>query len=208
MPPERQSARRRQGPTHQRRSVRLTGYDYSQAGAYFLTICTHRRGCVVAEVVEAQIRLNACGAIVEACWEQIPRHFRHVELDAFVVMPNHLHGVIVFLERSAAEPDVRLRARHAVPLRGRGEVVGGQVERFGAPVRSSLATIIRSFKAAVTRRINAARQTTGRPFWQRNYYEHIIRNEHDLEDIREYIEQNPGRWEEDENNPRNIPRGS
>lgn len=201
MPSERQPAGPHEPRAPQRRSVRLAGYDYSQAGAYFVTICTQGRECVLGEVAEAEMRLNAWGEIVEACWEEIPRHLRHADLDAFAVMPNHLHGVIVLLERDAVAPRPQLRARHAVPLRGRAEVGGQRLEQFGAPVAGSLATVIRSFKSAVTRQVRSLRGAVGRPLWQRNYYEHIIRNEQDLEEIREYIAQNPGRWEEDENNP-------
>jgi len=116
----------------------------------------------------------------------IPRHFPHVELDAFVIMPNHIHGIIVI----TSDPDVG--ARHAVPLR-----MAPHAEQFGKPVPGSLSTIVRSFKSAATKRINVWRGTPGAPVWQRNYYEHILRDEASWERVREYIAHNPLRWTED-----------
>jgi REP element-mobilizing transposase RayT len=180
---------------HHRRSIRLKGYDYSQPGAYFITICTQDRACLFGEVVDGEIRLNEYGHIAWRCWAEIPLHFPHAELDAFVVMPNHVHGIVILTV--GARHDV-VGARHAVPLQNG---VFGKMEQFGKPVPGSIPTIVRSFKSASTRHINALRGTPGAPVWQRNYYEHIVRNEESLNRIREYIVTNPMRWALDHENP-------
>jgi len=188
---------------HHRRSIRLKGYDYAQAGAYFVTICTRERACLFGEVVDGEMRLNDAGRMVERCWLDIPRHFPHVELDAFVIMPNHIHGIIVI----TSDPDVGARhvearhvgARHAVPLQ-----MAPHAEQFGKPVPGSLPTIVRSFKSAATKRINIWRGTPGASVWQRNYYEHILRDEASWERVREYIANNPLQWAVDRENPHRI----
>ena len=167
-----------------RRSIRLLGYDYSQAGAYFVTVCAHDRMCLFGEIADGKMRLNEAGRIVQQCWNQIPEHFPHVELGEFIVMPNHVHGIVVIAET----PNVG--ARHAVPL----------PEKFCKPVPGSIPTIVRSFKSAVTKRINEMRGTPGVPVWQRNYYEHVIRNDESLHCIREYIINNPLQWDMDREN--------
>ncbi len=172
---------------HHRRSIRLKGYDYTHVGAYFVTLCTQNHECLFGEVVDGEMQLNAYGRIVQACWDEIPIHFPNVELDAFVIMPNHIHGIIVLAER----PNI-VGARHAVPLRN--------VERFGDPIQGSMPTIIRSFKSAATKRINEMRSAPGTPVWQRNYYEHIIRDEETLNLIRQYIVDNPLNWALDREN--------
>ena len=89
---------------HHRRSIRLKGYDYSQAGAYFVTICTKDRGCLFGEIIDGEMVLNPFGEVVQACWDDLPRHYPHVELDAFVIMPNHLHGIIIIRRGEAFVP--------------------------------------------------------------------------------------------------------
>ncbi len=182
---------------HHRRSIRLKGYDYAQAGAYFVTLCTQGRACLFGEAVDGEMRLNARGEIVRQCWADMPIHFPRVALDAFVIMPNHVHGIIVLAD------DALVGARHAVPLPNAVPVPSHreQMERFGQPVAGSIPTIIRSFRSAVTYRLNALRGTPGTPVWQRNYYEHIIRNERAMIAIREYILNNPIQWAVDRENP-------
>jgi putative transposase len=172
---------------HHRRSLRLKDFDYAQHGVYFITICTHRRQCLLGSAINGAVRLNRHGEIADMCWRAIPRHFPHVGLDEFVIMPNHIHGIIT------------VGARHAVPLRSR-------IERFRKPVGGSIPTIVRSFKSAVTKRINEYHSTPGLPVWQRNYYEHVIRNEDTLDRIREYILNNPVRWAFDPENPAAMDR--
>ncbi|MCL6444977.1 MAG: hypothetical protein K6T83_16245 [Alicyclobacillus sp.] len=136
---------------HNRRSIRLKGYDYSQPGAYFVTIVTQDRACLFGGVVDAEMRLNDAGCIAHQCWTDIPNHFPHVQLDAFIVMPNHVHGILV-IAHHAAPDDVG--ARHAVPQPPTASH-NPTVEQFGKPVHGSIPTIVRSFKSATTKRINA-----------------------------------------------------
>ena len=168
---------------HRRRSLRLKGYDYAQAGLYFVTICAHERECLFGEIADGEMVLNEYGQIVREEWLRSFDLRAEVERDEFVVMPNHFHGIMVL-------HDGRGTARRAPT-----------VERFGHPVSGSLPTVMRAFKSAVTRRINRIRTTPGTPVWQRNYYEHIIRNDDKLQRIREYITNNPAYWTMDIENP-------
>ena len=172
---------------HHRRSIRLKGYDYSQSGVYFVTICTQDRECLFGDIVDEEMRLNDAGHMVLDVWHKIPEHFPHADIDEFVVMPNHFHGIIVI------SPNSRGMACHAPTQR-----------RFAKPIAGSLSTIIGSLKSAITRQINLIRNTPGHPVWQRNYYEHIIRNEEEMNRIREYIMENSLKWAEDKDNPENI----
>ena len=174
-------------PTKQhRRSICLKHYDYTQVGAYFVTICTQSRECLFGDVVDGEMQVNAYGRIVKASWDAITIHFPLVALDAFVVMPNHIHSIIVLNDRPVG-------ARHAVPLRN--------IERYGNPIPGSIPTIIRSFKSVTTKRINEMRGTPAAFVWQRNYYEHIVRDEETLYLIRQYVADNPLNWTLDRENP-------
>jgi len=167
-----------------RRSIRLPEYDYSQPGAYFVTVCTQERGPLFGEVVDGAMRLNEAGRTAQACWEEIPTHFRGITVDAFVVMPNHIHGIVIITDR-----------------RGTACRAPTGMERFGEPVAGSLPTIMRSFKSAVTKRVNELRGTPGVRLWQRNFYERVIRGEEELKRARQYILDNPLRWHLDPENP-------
>jgi len=178
----------------ERRSTRLPTYDYSLAGAYFVTICAHNRTCIFADIADGEIRLNDLGRVVTECWNEIPRHFPGVELDVFAVMPNHLHG-IAMLPRDEWCTEVNDNT-------GRGKAcLAPTPRRFGTPPPNSLSSIIGSFKSAASRRINILRRTPGAPVWQRNYYEHVIRNREDLHEVQQYILDNPLRWAMDNENP-------
>jgi len=169
---------------HHRRSIRLQGYDYGQAGMYFITVCVGGRECLFGKVVQGKMILHQVGQIVEEEWLKTPVLRPLVVLDEFVVMPNHFHAILLIVTAG------RGTARRAPTT-----------ERFGKPVSGSLPTIVRSFKSATTTRINGLRGTPGVPLWQRGYYEHVIRNEDELQHIREYILTNPLRWELDRENP-------
>ncbi len=169
---------------HHRRSVRLRGYDYSQAGAYFVTICTHRRQLFFDDPTIKQF--------AKECWLAIPEHAPGVELDEWVVMPNHLHGIIFI----GVGRGVQLNAPTHTP-RGRTDPYS-----VISPKRNTLSVIVRTYKAAVT---TACREIERNDFaWQRNYYEHIIRDERALRAIREYIRNNPLKWPLDLDNPKNF----
>ena len=161
-----------------RRSIRLRGFDYSQVGTYFVTICTLDRTCLFGEVVDGAMRLNAKGTIVDELWREIPEHFSGALIDEYVIMPNHLHGILVFMAASIGAP---------------GGVIPTTTQ--GAMNRApTLGEIVRAFKARVTREV-------GSTVWQRNYYEHIVRDDISLSRIRQYILANPARWELDRENP-------
>jgi len=171
-----------------RKPMRLKGWDYRRPGAYFVTICTHRRKCLFGRVVDDAMRLNACGEIAKTCWQAIPDHYAMARIDEYVIMPNHVHG-IVFHEIDLAS---LVGARHAVPLHGSPyDETGG----FGQPDPDSLSTIIRSYKSSVTRYINQYCGTPGERVWQRGYYDHIVRDAADLAAVCRYIRDNPLAWE-------------
>jgi REP element-mobilizing transposase RayT len=176
----------------QRRSPRLNGYNYSQNGAYFVTICTHNRTCIFGEIIDGQMQLNELGAIAVSCWEAIPQHYPQVELDAAVVMPNHVHGIIVIVDK----PEENGHEESGHEENGHDNVVS-LLEDFGKPVRGSLSSIIRSYKAAVTYTIMKTYPYADMPIWQGRFYDHIIRNERALNTIREYVVCNPAKWAED-----------
>jgi REP element-mobilizing transposase RayT len=167
-----------------RRSIRLPGYDYSQPGMYFVTICVEGKACLFGEVVKGEMAVNEYGRIVQEEWSRSAEIRREIQLDEFVVMPNHVHGIVEIIE----PPSVGATGRSPLRLKP------------GPPPRS-LGSFVAGFKSAVTTRINILRGTPDVPLWQRNYYEHIIRNEDDLRRIREYIQTNPVRWELDRENP-------
>jgi REP-associated tyrosine transposase len=175
-----------------RRAGRWFAYDYSQAGAYFVTICAADRQGPFGRIEGARMRLNRMGQVADECWRGIPGHFEDVELDTFVVMPNHVHGIIVIGDMGATGAT---GAMHASPL------PPGQGARATGPAARSLGAIVGSYKAVVSKRINEIRATPGRSVWQRNYHEHVIRNGQQLNRIRRYIEANPANWMLDYENP-------
>ena len=156
---------------HHRRSIRLKGYDYASAGAYYVTIVAWQRECLFGEVVNKEMVLNEFGKIADECWRAIPKHFPNVELGAYVIMPNHVHGII---DIRANESLLTMKkvgdGRGAAMLRPYDEQDPHRIN----VKPGSLGAIVRSYKSAVSYRINKEHNATG--IWQRNYYEHIIRN--------------------------------
>ncbi|MFB2934927.1 transposase [Aerosakkonemataceae cyanobacterium BLCC-F154] len=189
---------------HHRRSIRLQGYDYSQAGAYFITICTWQRECLFGEIVNGEMQLNSWGETVKLHWHNLPKHHDHLELDEFVIMPNHLHGIIVLINYNSGQNFV---GAGLADISGKKQITSQQnppspmLQPQNQPKK--LPEILRGFKTFSARRINQMRRTSGVPVWQRNYYEHIIRNEESLECIRQYIMNNPLSWELDQLHPNN-----
>jgi REP element-mobilizing transposase RayT len=173
-------------------STRLQGWDYSRAGLYFVTICTHDRAYFFGEISAGEMQLSPIGEIVTDEWQKAPQIRPNVELDAWVVMPNHLHG-IVGITHQMPKPAVETTRR----------VVSTPADAPTARLQpNSLGAIIGQFKSVCTKRIWAA---GFRHFaWQTRFYDHIIRDEKSLHKIREYIINNVGRWEQDRNNPGNI----
>lgn len=171
---------------HHRKSIRLKEYDYSNPWWYHVTICTDKHINIFGQISNAKMLLNDFGSIAEQCWKTIPKHFPNTELDYYVIMPNHIHGIVIINYslnngRSKAYPPP-----------------ASNQSKFGKPKPGSLPTIIGSFKSAVSKQINLLKGNSGKSFWQRNYYERIIRNDKELYNIRRYIELNPLKWELDE----------
>ncbi|MCX5999133.1 MAG: transposase [Chloroflexi bacterium] len=168
-----------------RRSMRLLGLDYANAGGYFVTICTMNRMCVLGQVADGVMDLSPYGQVVLDKWRRIPSHCCTVEVDAFGIMPNHVHGIISL--------------SHGVEGRPR--------QSRSLPRSHSLGQVVAYFKYETTKVINRARGSPGRRVWQRNYHDHVIRSEADLAEIREYIVNNPMQWELDRDNPANLEPG-
>jgi REP element-mobilizing transposase RayT len=178
---------------HYRRSIRLKGYDYTQPGAYFITICTHNRANLFGAVVDGEMRLNEAGRIAEQCWRDIPAHFPHVALDAFVIIPNHVHGVLWIVD-----DDIGIGAKNFSPLPLRpSEPTFPPWPPRGTS--RTIGSVVRGFKIGVTKWFR--QNTSVYAVWQRNYYEHIIRDDRVLDTIRRYISENPLRWHLDRHNP-------
>ncbi|WP_017713130.1 transposase [Prochlorothrix hollandica] len=263
---------------HDRRSIRLKGYDYTSSDAYFLTLCTHQRQCLFGHIVDGVMHLNDCGQIVERGWLAIPTHNPHVVLDEFVVMPNHIHGIVIIGDDDGDGDDGRGEAfapgsvgedqkslpqmlrplrpqespgsvgedqkslpqmlRPLRPQESPGSVGEDQkslpqmLRPYGllgsvgndqkllpqmlrpqespgsaSPLRpngtqpGSIGAIVQTFKSHTTRKINRITQSKGKTLWQRNYYEHIVRNQESLQKIRSYIQMNPRSWASDQLHP-------
>jgi len=160
---------------------------------YFITICTYKRECLFGDVVDGEMLLSEVGEIAEACWQQIPDHYPQVILDGYVVMPNHVHGIIEIAGTQGGDDANVVGANNHSPLQ---DTTCGTSRTIGA--------MIRGFKIGVTKRAQNEHNLYG--VWQRNYYEHIIRNERELRAIQEYITYNPAQWEEDEYHPVQMAR--
>ena len=195
---------------HHRRSMRLRGYDYSSPGAYSVTICTQDRLCLLGDVVKGQMVKNAAGEMVHSLWWRLASDYPSLDLDAFQVMPNHTHGIFVIRR---GEPGVRPESGSILaPCRGepgvRPQGLGDHKDRPYArgTMPGSVGRIVQGFKSQTTDAyINGVRERGWRRFpgklWQRDYYEHVVRNEDELNRIREYILTNPSRWTLDRYNP-------
>jgi REP element-mobilizing transposase RayT len=195
---------------HHRRSIRLAGYDYAQFGAYFLTLCAYNRQCTFGEIAGDSVQLNAWGEIVREEWLRTAAMRHDVTLDEFIIMPNHMHMVVLL----AGQGDHNGRMQFAPTDPARGDDAGrmqfAPTQRAGdARIRGTatraIGSIVQGFKGAVTRRINQLRASSEPPVWQRNYYEHVVRDEKTLNAVREYILNNPARWAEDPDNPAHRP---
>ena len=187
---------------HHRRSIRLKGYDYGQPGAYYVTICTANHQCSFGEIHAGETQLSPLGEIVQEEWLRSAEMRRRVTLDAFVVMPNHLHGIIILGDLD--ETRVSDGGAELSDVYGRAATRPSTTEQFGKPTTDTIPTIVRLFKSAATKRINIQRGTPGASAWHRNYYEHVVRDLEDLNRIREYITANPARWADDIQNPNKL----
>lgn len=162
---------------HHRRSIRLDGYDYSQPGGYFITLVAHQRRCLFGDVVNGVVNLSAIGQIVEEEWLRTAVIRKEVILDDYMIMPDHFHAALLITEMLEKIKDGTVAKQTFRPPKSLGSLVAG-------------------FKAATTHRINSIRQTPGAPVWLRNYYDRILRDEDELNQVRAYIRTNPVRWPE------------
>ena len=163
---------------HHRRSIRLKGYDYSQAGLYYITICTQDRACLIGNVVNGEMILNDSGTMIETEWVALKKRFPNIELHEYVVMPNHFHGILQIVDVDKGQPQGH------------------------APTNKTVGDMMDAFKSITTvEYIHGVKQSGWKPFngklWQRNYYEHIIRDEQSYQRISDYIINNPAKWKGD-----------
>jgi REP element-mobilizing transposase RayT len=188
---------------HHRRSIRLRGYDYTQVGAYFVTMVTQGRACLFGDVVNGEMVLNDLGKIVQKWWDDLPIHFSNVETGVFVVMPNHVHGVIIIVhDGRGAVSAPGLMHDSATNYDGSSQTGREDPAPTGKP---TLGQVVAYFKYQSTKEINGldgSRVLTN--IWQRNYYERIIRNVREMEAIWGYIEGNPANWEQDKENLQGV----
>ncbi|MCF6153948.1 MAG: transposase [Candidatus Brocadia sp.] len=199
---------------HHRRSLRLKEYDYSRNGAYFITVRSYDKKCIFGNILIESVELTRLGKIVNDFWYEIPNHFKNVQLDTFIVMPNHIHGIIII--NDDCMDAVSTSPSNMNVNNGRGGVSPRPQSEYTLPIheingrgktplkwKRTLSQIIGYYKYQTTKIINQLNKTPGNHVWQRNYYDHIIRNVDDFNKIREYIIQNPLKWALDRENPEN-----
>ena len=190
-----------------RRSIRLPEYDYSETGAYFITICTQEREFLFGEIINGEMQLNDAGKMIEMVWNDIPKYYKTIEIDAFQIMPNHFHGNVMITNNNnnvGATP----RGCPKTDACGQAHDACGQAQG-PAPTKMTLPDVVHRFKTLTTKKyVDNVNQNNWPPFdrrlWQRNYFEHIIRDEQSLNRIREYIVTNPLRWSLDQNNENDL----
>jgi len=191
---------------HKRQSIRLKGYDYSQSGLYFITICCYQRECLFGNIINSQIILNNFGQLIKEEWLKSAEIRKEIEFDDFVIMPNHFHGIVIInqeINSDFMKNDVDFQDNN-VGANGRSPLQQIQSSRPKISMKpKSISSLIAGFKSATTKKINIIRNTPQNPVWQRNYYDHIIRNDESLARIREYVQNNPLSWENDQLHPNN-----
>ncbi|MEM9003379.1 MAG: transposase [Cyanobacteria bacterium P01_F01_bin.86] len=226
---------------HHRRSLRLPHYDYATAGHYFITICTYQRRCLLGSIVDGEMQLNELGNVVRSQWLRLPQCYSHLQLDVFVVMPNHIHGILTLNPQHVpsvgagsakipSSPTQKFTTKPAPGYTPEQSIAGNRSDgdknsggsgfernvqdrterRSAEPAptggggggkRHGISEIVRGFKTFSARRVNRLRRVKGVPVWQRNYYEHIVRDETALKNIQRYIQNNPLSWWEDQLHP-------
>jgi len=173
---------------HQRKSIRLEDYDYTSPGEYFITICTHNHKCTLGEINKGEMWLNEIGKIVEEEWLRTLNIRSGIKLDVFVIMPNHIRGIIVISDESSKQSVVGTHSCASLQRKPR-----------------SLGSIIAGFKSAATKRINEMQHTPSLHVWQKRFYDRVIRNDKELAIIRDYFHNNVLQWTFKDDNPDDIP---
>jgi len=188
---------------YQRHSLRIKNYNYSLPGAYFITICTYHKENILGYLIDGKMELNVLRKITAREWLRTFQIRKNIQLDKYMVMPNHFHGIIILTEEERHNSLCPYK-NNQKPYNCRGTMHRAHppstYESFGKPISGSIPTIVRGFKSAVTRGIKRLDYPFFYSVWQRNYYEHIIRNERELNRIREYVQNNPLRWQYDREN--------
>jgi putative transposase len=209
---------------HHRHSIRLPTYDYSQPGVYFITVCAQNREYLFGEITDCKMQLNNAGRIAEKCWQEIPKHYPDFTLDKFIIMPNHVHGILFVKNPPVGANnhspslnnhspslnnhspslnnhltdnhwcDNSSRAKNFSPLRG-CRPRRDPIQTCPTGTSKTIGSVVRGYKIGVTKWFR--QNTNVYSVWQRNYWERIIRDETELEKIREYIKNNPKQWESD-----------
>lgn len=184
---------------YNRQSIRYPGYDYSQPGHYFITICTKERECIFGEIKNGIIGLSDIGIIVQNEWLNTSKLRQNIILDEFIIMPNHIHGIIE-ITHAVGDSNVGIDCNQSLPD---NTIFQRQPHPFG-PQSNNLFAIIRGFKGSTTKQINTMTgNTEGGSIWQSRFYDVIIDTDDELNIIRNYIKNNPNNWNTDRNNPRN-----
>jgi putative transposase len=194
---------------HHRRSIRLKGYDYASPGAYFVTICVQGGECLLGEVVNGAMRLNRFGRVADGLWDAVPPHFARgdaqtIAVDAHVTMPNHVHAIITIHELPSSVPNSPPGDDGGATDSGTTgrDTQGGETPPLRSTVgRPALGQIVAYYKYQTTKLANEMRAMPGVRFWQRNYWEHVIRDERSYQRIVRYVAKNPVRWEQDQLHP-------
>ncbi|MDO8675430.1 MAG: transposase [Candidatus Omnitrophota bacterium] len=177
------------------RSARLKQWDYASVGGYFVTVCVKDRQCVFGNVIGGKMRLNELGKTADQCWQDIPKHFPYVGVDEYVVMPNHMHGIIIIRDVKSMKS---VETQHCCVSTNTNTNI--QLSKTFYHLKSgSLSVIMRSYKSIVAKTIHRTGLKTFA--WQPRFYDHVIRNDVDLNRIRQYVETNPSQWADDTENP-------
>lgn len=172
---------------HHRKSIRIPEYDYGQPGYYFVTLNVQNRDCLFGEIKDSKIELTDIGKIIKYHWSKLPLYFKNIELDDYVIMPDHFHGIIRIVRAMHSNENIVFDKKHlenASPIQPTGTQPG------------SVAAIIQNFKSVTARKINHILKRSNHRLWQRNYWERVIRDEVELQKIRKYISENPLKWSE------------
>lgn len=174
-------------------STRLKNHDYSENGYYFVTVCVKNREYLFGEIENGSMKINEYGTIVKKCWDDLGNHYENLQLGEFVIMPNHVHGIMIIDNDIPIETGYKQKETGYKP-------VSTKTKKKMMIKKHGISEFVRAFKTFSSRRINKLRNAQSVPVWQTRYYDHIIQNEKELSEICDYINNNPLKWEEDELN--------
>ena len=192
------------------RSIRLLDYDYTRPGVYFVTVVTYQRECLFGDVISGKIVLSEWGSLAKNEWLRLGQRFEQVSIDEFIIMPNHIHGILSIVvgagqenmmnygELNLSSPSSVGAGQEITILSGESNLAPPLLRGKSRLAPGSLGAIVGAFKSTTSRLINGLHHTPAAPIWQRNYYEHIVRDDNELTRIRAYIDANPATWQADQ----------